>query len=143
MDDQLTNQLLAFEDDHVWINENLETLLEQYANQWIAVKDGQVLASDPDLEGLISKLSGRLDSNHRLHSTVKATLNRNIESASGREEYFRIKLVHKGGTLSAEPVFGKSGLISILVESDGLVKVDMNTEGLYKGQEVDVQLFDS
>ena len=56
MNDQLTNQLLAFEADHVWINENLETLLEQYAEQWIAVKNGQVIASDPDLTGLISKL---------------------------------------------------------------------------------------
>jgi len=56
MDDQLTNQLLAFEADHVWVHENLETLLGQYAEQWIAVKNGQVIASDPDLTGLISKL---------------------------------------------------------------------------------------
>ncbi len=56
MNNQLVNQMLAFEAAHVWINENLETLLEQYADQWIAVKDGQVLASDPDLAGLLSKL---------------------------------------------------------------------------------------
>jgi len=57
MKSQLTNELLAFESDHVWISENLEMLLEQYADQWIAVKDGKVIASDPDLEGLLSKLS--------------------------------------------------------------------------------------
>jgi len=56
MNGQLTNELLAFEADHTWINENLETLLEQYSDQWIAVKDGQVLTSDPDLAGLLSKL---------------------------------------------------------------------------------------
>lgn len=56
MKEQLTNQLLAFEADHTWVNENLETLLEQYAEQWIAVKNGQVIASDPDLAGLLSKL---------------------------------------------------------------------------------------
>ena len=56
MNDQLTKKLLVFEADHVWIHENLETLLEQYAEQWIAVKNGQVIASDPDLTGLISKL---------------------------------------------------------------------------------------
>lgn len=56
MKNQLTNDLLAFEADHVWINENLETLLEQYADQWIAVKDGKLIASDPDLGGLLKKL---------------------------------------------------------------------------------------
>lgn len=56
MDDQLTNELLAFEADHVWIHENLERLLEQYADQWVAVKDRQVIASAPDLEGLLPTL---------------------------------------------------------------------------------------
>jgi len=57
MNSQLTDELLSFEADHAWVNENLETLLEQYADQWIAVKNGQVLASDPDLAELLSKLS--------------------------------------------------------------------------------------
>ncbi len=56
MKEQLANELLAFEADHVWINKNLETLLEQYADQWIAVKNGQILASDPDLGGLLAQL---------------------------------------------------------------------------------------
>ena len=56
MSNQLTNMLLAFEADHTWVNRNMETLQEQYADQWIAVKDGQVIASDPDLECLLSKL---------------------------------------------------------------------------------------
>ena len=57
MNSRLTNELLAFEADHVWINENLKTLLEQYAEQWIAVKDSKVIASDPELAGLLSKLA--------------------------------------------------------------------------------------
>ena len=56
MNDQLTKQLLEFADDYVWISKNLKTLLKQYADQWIAVKNGQVIANDPDLTGLISKL---------------------------------------------------------------------------------------
>jgi len=56
MKEQLANELLAFEADHVWINKNLETLLEEYADQWIAVKNGQVLASDPDLGRLLAQL---------------------------------------------------------------------------------------
>jgi hypothetical protein len=56
MKEQLTDALLAFEADHVWVNENLETLLEQYADQWIAVKNGRVIASALDLAGLVSQL---------------------------------------------------------------------------------------
>lgn len=56
MKEQLANELLAFEADHAWVNENLETLLEQYTDQWIGVKDGKVIASDPDLADLLSKL---------------------------------------------------------------------------------------
>lgn len=56
MKEQLTDELLAFEADHVWINQNLEALLGQYADQWVGVKNGQVIASDPELAGLLSKL---------------------------------------------------------------------------------------
>ena len=37
MDNTLIVELTAFENDHVWLNENLEHLLEQYADQWIAI----------------------------------------------------------------------------------------------------------
>lgn len=56
MSNQPTNELLAFQADHTWVSENLETLLEEYPDQWVAVKNGRVIASDPDLVGLMSKL---------------------------------------------------------------------------------------
>lgn len=56
MKEQLTSQLFAFESDHIWINKNRETLLKQYTDQWIAVKDGHVIGSNPDLKCLLSKL---------------------------------------------------------------------------------------
>jgi hypothetical protein len=54
--EQLSPGLRAFEADHVWVDTNRDVLLEQYSEQWIAVKNGQVIASDPDLDSLISKL---------------------------------------------------------------------------------------
>jgi hypothetical protein len=56
MNTQLTTILHSFEADHLWINANLDTLLRHYADQWIAVKNGQVFASAPDLSGLLSQL---------------------------------------------------------------------------------------
>lgn len=57
MNGKLTDKLLNFEADHVWVSENLKVLLEQYADQWIAVKGGEVIVSDPDLTGLLLKLT--------------------------------------------------------------------------------------
>jgi molybdopterin molybdotransferase len=93
------------------------------------------------LRRLLFRLSGHEDSSGEFHAQVEAELSRNIASASGREDYIRVKLVKKGGNLTVEPIFGKSGLISTLVDADGLIRVDMNTEGLYQGQRVKVMLF--
>jgi hypothetical protein len=62
MREQLTDELLASEADYLWINENMDALLEKYLNQWIAVKNSRVIASDLDLDKLISKLP---DPNHK------------------------------------------------------------------------------
>ena len=74
---------------------------------------------------------------------VEARLSQNVESANGREDYVRVRLFQEENTLVARPVFGKSGLISTLVEADGLIRIDMNTEGVYKGDRVKVMLFDN
>ena len=90
------------------------------------------------LTRLISRLSGQLGFFGAFQTRVEAELAQNIESAGGREDYIRVKLFRDGKTLFAQPVFGKSGLISTLAEADGLIRIDMNTEGLYQGQKVEV-----
>ncbi|MCK9906339.1 molybdopterin molybdenumtransferase MoeA, partial [Frankia sp. Cpl3] len=54
---------------------------------------------------------------------VEARISRNIASAVGRSDYIRVKLEDRDGELWAIPVFGKSGLISTLVDSDGMVEI--------------------
>jgi molybdopterin molybdotransferase len=93
------------------------------------------------LSPFLSRLSGEGDPQQRSIYQVEAQLSRNIESASGREDYIRVRLTRGGGTLRAEPIFGKSALISTLVEADGLLKVERNTEGLYEGELVKVMIF--
>jgi molybdopterin molybdotransferase len=82
----------------------------------------------------IAGLSGESRRSFRL----KAKLTRNISSAQGRVEYARVALEQKDGLLWASPILGKSGLIRTMVKADGLVEVGMNTEGLEKGEEVEV-----
>ena len=91
----------------------------------------------------LGRLSGAHQVQNGLSHFIDARLARNIESASGREDYIRVKLIKEGQEWLAEPIFGKSGLISTLVEADGLLKIDLNTEGLYMDQIVRVMIFPS
>jgi len=93
------------------------------------------------LNPFLSRLSGDINAFEDSRFYIEAELSRNIESASGRDDYIRVRLEKRDGRLFAEPIFGKSGLISTLVEAHGLLKIDRNTEGLYKGQAVKVMLF--
>lgn len=68
---------------------------------------------------------------------ISAPLLQNISSNHGREEIVCVKLSSDG----AKPVFAKSGIISLLGTSDGYIIIDRNTEGLKKGDRVQVILF--
>jgi molybdopterin molybdotransferase len=85
----------------------------------------------------IERISGiRESAVEKLRLTAK--LSRNVASAQGRVDFVRIRLLKKNGVNWAEPILGKSGLISTMVKADGLIEIGMNTEGLDKGTEVDV-----
>jgi molybdopterin molybdotransferase len=69
---------------------------------------------------------------------IPAILSRNVASAQGRVDFVRVRLYHRDNRLMAEPILGKSGLIHTMVKADGLIEIDMNTEGLYEGAPVEV-----
>lgn len=69
--------------------------------------------------------------------TETAVLSCNLPSNHGREEIVCVKLENG----KADPVFGKSGIVSLLSESDGYVIIDRNCEGLKPNEEVTVNLF--
>ena len=64
--------------------------------------------------------------------TASARLDRSLASAQGRTDFVRVRLYRKDGSLQAEPILGKSGLINTMVKADGLIQIDINTEGLDK-----------
>jgi molybdopterin molybdotransferase len=51
----------------------------------------------------------------------------------------QVKLLHRDGTLYAEPSFGKSNLIYTMVRADGTVVVPLDRGGLYAGEDVEVR----
>jgi molybdopterin molybdotransferase len=92
------------------------------------------------LKEFLLRLLG-IRSQTEIKKSVKAEMSRNIESKNGRDDFIRVRIEKKDGKFTAVPVFGKSGLISTLVDAHGLVRIDRNTEGVYKDQIVDVVLF--
>ena len=79
---------------------------------------------------LIDILLGRNEKNKsKTYRTAE-----NISSNHGREEYICVKTDDE----TAVPVYGKSGLLSTLCESDGYIRIDRNREGLKKGEAVEV-----
>jgi molybdopterin molybdotransferase len=67
---------------------------------------------------------------------VPARMTRNISSAQGRTDYIRVRMVKRADGLWAEPILGKSGLLNTMIQADGIVAIDINTEGLDKGAQV-------
>ncbi|MGB5986640.1 MAG: gephyrin-like molybdotransferase Glp [Desulfobacterales bacterium] len=71
---------------------------------------------------------------------VKARLSRNVASVSGRVDFVRVRLINGQEELQAEPILGKSGLLRTMVEADGIIEIDINSEGLNKNSEVIVYI---
>ncbi len=51
-----TSRVAVPDADMNWIVKNYKKLQSEYPEKWIAVKNTEVVASDPDLEPLLSKL---------------------------------------------------------------------------------------
>jgi len=79
--------------------------------------------------------------NYNFAKEIEAELTCNVVSDSGREDYVRVFIYKEGEKFYAEPILGKSGLISTMVRASGLIKIGLNIEGLEKGSKVIVRLF--
>ncbi|MBI2348610.1 MAG: molybdopterin molybdotransferase MoeA [Deltaproteobacteria bacterium] len=77
----------------------------------------------------------------RLQKTARAILKTNVASQAGREDYVRVSLEEVNDQLYATPLPSKSGAIFTLVKADGMIRIDLNQEGVDQGEEVEVILF--
>ncbi|HWQ11898.1 MAG TPA: gephyrin-like molybdotransferase Glp [Roseiflexaceae bacterium] len=72
---------------------------------------------------------------------AQARLVRNVASHPGVEDFVPVRLERRAGELWADPVFGKSNLITTMVRADGLLHVPLDRAGIYAGEMVTVTLF--
>jgi molybdopterin molybdotransferase len=91
---------------------------------------------------LIRRVGGEnRDALEKFSRTTRAVLKTNVASQIGREDYVRVVLERSAAGLVAVPLPSKSGAIFTLVKADGMVRVEMNQDGLEQGEEVEVILF--
>lgn len=71
---------------------------------------------------------------------IPARITCNLASSPGKTTCQPVALQWDGAGYLAQPVFGKSGLITTLTKADGYVIIEMNKEGLKKDEAVLVHL---
>lgn len=127
----------------------------------IALKPGKptILAYDDETETVLAGLPGhpvaaalvfdlmilwlyeQLTGNKAAFKTV-ARITENISAAGGKVTCLLLKLRDgEDGVYEAEPIFGKSGLMTTLTQADGYTLIEENQEGLKEGELIFVTLF--
>lgn len=75
-------------------------------------------------------------------SATLARISENVAAAGGKTTCLFVELSQdEDGMYIAEPVLGKSGLMTTLTRSDGYTLIDVDDEGLKEGQLIRVTLF--
>jgi putative molybdopterin biosynthesis protein len=75
--------------------------------------------------------------------TEMAEITRKITSPSGDDDYVRVAVGRVGGRLLAAPLSRGAGVITSLVQADGLVVIPAGTQGLEVGARAPVRLYRS
>ena len=85
---------------------------------------------------LLSRLMGRAQEVY----TTTARVTESISANHGRAQVHCCRLERRDGALWAEPIRGKSGLITMLAGAAGYFVIDRDCEGLPRGAEVQVTI---
>jgi molybdopterin molybdotransferase len=73
---------------------------------------------------------------------VEAKMSRKVTSTLGRRDFVRVKIEETEEGILAVPLrAGGSGIISSMVNADGIVEIPENVEGINEGERVKVALF--
>ncbi|NLG33467.1 MAG: molybdopterin molybdotransferase MoeA [Syntrophomonadaceae bacterium] len=74
-------------------------------------------------------------------TSLEAVSSLNIASQAGRDDFIPVKLVEEQGNRFAQPILGKSGLMSIMSFADGYIHINYEKQGILAGEKVIVYLF--
>ncbi len=98
------------------------------------------LTVDIFVESVIAKWLGRRPNEL---TTEMATLTRKLVSPAGDDDYVRVAVGKVGGKLLAAPLSRGAGVITSLVQADGLALIPSGVQGMDAGEQVKVHLYRS
>lgn len=124
-------------------------ILAQTGNQCLMGLPGHVASALICARTFLVPLLHRLQGQEReeIVPSVAARLTRSVASAQGRRDFIRVRLSPLAASgagdppYAADPLPGPSGLLSGLVEADGLAVCPENREGFQAGETVRVELW--
>lgn len=73
-----------------------------------------------------------------MENSIGANFVSNIHSAPGKETYQMVTLEREGKEYLAKPIYGKSGMITLMSKAKGYIKIETDKEGVKKGENVKV-----
>ncbi len=97
-----------------------------------------VLTNEIFIKPLLALWLGKLDDDPEI---INASLTRKITSPAGDDEYLRVVVGKVGGKLLASPLSKGSGMITTLVNADGISIIPRGIQGLESGANVPVRMY--
>ncbi len=73
-----------------------------------------------------------------LEYSIEARFSSNISSSQGRETYQMVVLERDGEEYLAKPIYGKSGMVTLMSRAMGYIKIESGKEGVQRGEKVRV-----
>ena len=98
------------------------------------------LTAELFVEPMIARWTGR---NPIKFQQINASFTRKITSPAGDDDYMRVAVAKLGDRFVASPLSRGSGVISSLVNADGIVIIPRGSQGLESGTDVNVRLYRS
>ena len=114
------------------------TILGKAGNKALIGLPGHPVAAFTMARLFVLPLLARLEGRSIRSFPLQARLSESLSANHGRMQVSACRLTEADGTLTAEPVHAKSGLITQLAGADGYLVIDRDCEGLPKGAAVDV-----
>ena len=92
------------------------------------------------VEPLIARWTGRVENQFQI---INATITRKVTSTAGDDDYMRVAVGRVGDKVLAAPLSRGSGVISSLINADGIVVIPSGSQGLSAGSNVRVRMYRS
>lgn len=116
------------------------TILGEANGKMVFGLPGHVVSSIVVFKAIIEYYIKNKFGSKEITPRVHAIIDQNFPSNPGLETYQMVKLLEKEGKFYATPTFGKSGMISLLSNSQGYIIIGSHEEGINKGEEREVFL---